>query len=235
MTKQRLSKKSAVSANINLSKVQPNVPKGESHYRFSFYYLSQNDIFNFGNNMTHPVEVGSSYWTDLLSMLSYGEHEKVADFDRVSKMHEYDWKNSPHFSCPQQFEGEKIIQFRINKQSRVIGFRDPITIKSDKEGTIVMFDILWIDFHHNHCDSEGYGSLTKTVPIPSIFDRLQEKIDTLSLTLESQKIELADKSTELLMLYDENQELKDKYEALLKTVQKGQNEAKQTGATVYFP
>lgn len=226
LTKQQAIKKTATS----LDKVVTKQVKGESHYRFSFYYLSQNDIFNFGSNMTKPVEVDSSYWTDLLSMLAYGEREKVSIFDRDTKMHEYDWNNSPHFSRPRQHESEKIMQFRINKQSRVIGFKDSVSLNTDKDGTLVMFNVLWIDFHHNHCDSEGYGSLTSTVPVQSLFERQQNEIDALTLRISAQNAELDEKNMELDLVYKENEELRDKY----KLLQQSLNDTKEVSPASSF-
>lgn len=215
MQKPKLNKQQAIKkATTSLDKIDTKHIKGESHYRFSFYYLSQNDIFNFGSNMTKPVEIDNSYWTDLLSMLAYGEQVKVTTFDRDVKMHEYDWDNSPHFSRPKQHESEKIMQFRINKQSRVIGFKDSVSLSTDKDGTLIMFNILWIDFHHNHCDSDGYGSLTSAIPVQSLFERQQNEIDTLTLRISAQDAELDEKNMELDLVYKENEELRDKYKLL---------------------
>ena len=234
MTRTRLGKQQPVTkAASHLEKAHIKQTRGESHYRFSFYYLSQNDIFNFGSNMTHPVEEENSYWTDLLSALALGEQEKVAIFDRDVKMHEYDWSTSPHFSRPKQHEGERIMQFRINKQSRVIGFKDSVLMNSKTDEALLMFNILWIDFHHNHCDSEGYGSLTETSPVPSIFERMQNKVNELISVLAAKESELEDKQLEIDMLYTENQELCDKCKLLQQTSSKV-NEQSQAQTSTYF-
>lgn len=93
------------------------------------------------------------------------------------------------------------MQFRINKQSRVIGFKDSVLINSKTDEALLMFNILWIDFHHNHCDSEGYGSLTETSTVPSIFERMQNKVNELASIFAAEESELEDKQLEIDMLY----------------------------------
>lgn len=57
MAKQRLNKKTAVSSNISLNKAKPNMPKGESHYRFSFYYLNPvGDRIQAARNLVKLIE-----------------------------------------------------------------------------------------------------------------------------------------------------------------------------------
>ncbi len=164
---------SLTSVNIpsNPSKiVEAKLKKEIETLDFSFKYFDRNhELFNLGDHLTRPIAVQSDWFLDLLDTLKEASNLKITDFKQKYDMHplQEDGSNIKDKDKLEQFE---YWSFDVTKQSRVIGFK----INN-------RFYIQWLDVHHNHYNSAGYGKATYYCKPFSIIDQVHNECEQLKL------------------------------------------------------
>lgn len=123
--------------------------------------------FNLGKNNCDEETVESDWYLDLLDILREATTIKYSEFSKKYNLHPLQRKNSNIKDCElnEQYDYKEI---NISKKSRIICFI------VDK----VLY-IKWLDYHHNHYNSEGYGKITLCNRPLSIYEKMYKEIDEL--------------------------------------------------------
>ena len=167
----KLPRAASIASNTN-SRTLPYNGNAVSEKSFSFSFSCfdrSHKLFNLGESTTPDKAVSGAWFLTLLDCFKDVCNTTKMDLKRKPHLlHPVDWKNA-NATAPQNSEQLEYWQFRLNKsRGRVIGF----FIDS-------VFYIVWLDKHHNLCDSEGYGGVAYFVHPSNEYEILEAKLHLL--------------------------------------------------------
>ena len=174
-----ISQEQVLCRKIELLEVMPEQQKPILRgFSFELLEVAKNGLFNLGTN-PQQKSLDNEHWIyDFLEALNDVSGIELAILrNKPYYLHPVKWKDANVKKPAAQGQAEWW-QFRLNKsKGRIIG----LLVKG-------IFYVVWLDKHHNFCDSDGYGKACVYRYTKSSFEMLSEEIlrmkETLSISDE---------------------------------------------------